>query len=68
MRTIKFRAWDEINNEMVYEKFGSFFGNYITSYEILRKYENIMQFIGIHDKNRKEMDSFIRYWSTYSHR
>ena len=55
MRTIKFRAWDEINNEMVYEKYGSFFGNYLPSHEILRRYENVMQFTGLHDKNGKEI-------------
>ena len=50
MRIIKFRAWDELNQEMVYENPGIFRGGR-SSWEILRLYENVMQFTGLNDKN-----------------
>ena len=54
MRTIKFRAWDELNQEMVYEKTGIFSGGK-SSWEILKLYENVMQFTGLHDNKGKEI-------------
>jgi uncharacterized phage protein (TIGR01671 family) len=55
-REIKFRAWDSISNEMVYETTPkSFFGHCISNYDILRKYETVMQFTGLKDKNGNEI-------------
>lgn len=55
-REIKFRAWDSINNEMIYEKRGVNLGyGGIASYEILKRYSIVMQFTGLLDKNGKEI-------------
>lgn len=55
-REIKFRAWDNINKEMVYETTPIFFfGNCISNYDILRKYETVMQYAEIKDKKDKEI-------------
>jgi hypothetical protein len=51
-REIKFRAWDHIDKEMVYESTAkSFFGHSVSNYDILRKYEVVMQFTGLIDRN-----------------
>ena len=56
MREIKFRAWDEINKEMVYEtEPKSFFGYVLFSYDILKKFETVMQFTGLNDETGKEI-------------
>lgn len=57
MREIKFRAWDEINKEMIYPKDNSSnFGNHpIKPGFILDRYETVMQFTGLLDKKGKEI-------------
>jgi uncharacterized phage protein (TIGR01671 family) len=55
-REIKFRAWDDINKEMVYEtEPKSFFGYVLFSHDILKRFEIVMQFTGLHDENGKEI-------------
>jgi hypothetical protein len=50
MREIKFRAWDSINNEMIYQSDAkSYINKGISNYDILKKYEIVMQFTGIND-------------------
>lgn len=49
-REIKFRAWDHINKEMVYPVSGVFSEGY-RNHELLWKFETIMQFTGLKDKN-----------------
>lgn len=51
MRELKFRAWEEV--EMVYE--GGTSLNYTHSWSLLREYEILMQYIGLKDKNGKEI-------------
>jgi uncharacterized phage protein (TIGR01671 family) len=56
MREIKFRAWDSINKEMVYETNPkSFFGYCISNYTILQKYETVMQYTGMKDRDGVEI-------------
>jgi len=52
MKTIKFRAWDEYNQTMIYPD-EHFFK--LKSHEILGRYETVMQFTGLLDKNGKEI-------------
>ena len=54
-REIKLRAWNEIISEMVYEKNTPHNFGRLNSAEILRMYDNVMQFTGIRDKNGKEV-------------
>ena len=59
MREIKFRAWDGFNKRMIYEPFtirtcasGVIELNF-PSY--LQRWDSIMQYTGLHDKNGKEI-------------
>jgi len=52
MRIIKFRAWDEINNEMTYQTTGL---SGLSNYLILQRYSNVMQFTGKKDADEKEI-------------
>jgi uncharacterized phage protein (TIGR01671 family) len=54
MRTIKFRAWD--GQEMIYpDDYKKASGKHLTVSEILSRFENVMQFTGLHDKNGREI-------------
>ena len=48
MRDIKFRAWDELDNNMIYQ-------DYLSASEILNRFDCIMQYTGLKDKNGKEI-------------
>ena len=50
MREIKFRAWNSI--VMVYQDFPK---GGLTAGEILKRFDNVMQFTGLKDKNGKEI-------------
>lgn len=52
-REIKFRAWNEINKEMIYPRKGAF--NCLSSGDILNKYDKVMQFTGCVDMNEKDI-------------
>jgi uncharacterized phage protein (TIGR01671 family) len=54
MREIKFRAWDDLNKRMIHS-YAKGFNNILSEGDILNRYENIMQFTGLHDKNGKEI-------------
>ena len=48
MRDIKFRAWDELDNNMIYQ-------DYLSASEILNRFDCIMQYTGLKDKEGKEI-------------
>jgi uncharacterized phage protein (TIGR01671 family) len=50
-REIKFRAWDDINNEMIYPKELNVFSSHRESWWILKSYEKVMLWTGLKDKN-----------------
>ena len=54
-REIKLRAWNEIISEMVYEKNTPHNFGRLNSAEILRMYDNVMQFTGLYDNTDKEI-------------
>lgn len=55
MREIKFRAWDNINAKMIYEHAEKESFTYFGSSEILQRFNIVMQFTGLIDKNGKEI-------------
>lgn len=54
-REIRFRAWDEINNQMIYPKIINESFSSLTSGDILNRCENLMQYTGLKDRNGKEI-------------
>ena len=55
MRIIKFRAWDNINKIMLYPAVVKESFTAISSGDLLNKYEIVMQYSGLNDKNGKEI-------------
>lgn len=58
MREIKFRAWDKFDNKMIDSDswyFSEEFEPFIDSVKNCQERYEIMQYTGIHDKNRKEI-------------
>lgn len=55
MREIKFRAWDDINKQMVYEHVNHHSFTYFGPGEILKRFPIVMQFTGLTDKNGVEI-------------
>ena len=53
MRQIKFRAWDKLHGEMWYPVKPGLSG--LRSCDILERFETIMQYTGLKDKNGKEI-------------
>ena len=52
MKNIKYRAWDNLHKEMLYPTKVGLSG--LKSHDILERFENVMQFTGLKDKNGKE--------------
>ena len=48
MREIKFRAWDELDNNMIHQ-------DYLSASEMLNRFDCIMQYTGLKDKEGKEI-------------
>lgn len=55
MRDIKFRAWDNINKIMAYPRIIKQIFSSISSGDLLNRYEILMQYTGLKDKNGKEI-------------
>ena len=53
MREIKFRAWDDQQTCMIYPNQGIV--NNMQSWEILQRFDTVMQYTGLKDKNGKEI-------------
>lgn len=53
-REIKFRAWNETNNEMIYPKKDYFYTG-LTYGNLVDQCDNVMQYIGFNDKNGTEI-------------
>lgn len=53
MRELRFRAWN--GKKMIYEHSASGGFDALTSADILKQFENVMQFTGLRDKNGKEI-------------
>ena len=54
MREIKFRAWDKINKNMIYDRTGTIDQTFF-AYNDLPKGWELMQYTGLKDKNGKEI-------------
>ena len=55
MRDIKFRAWDNINKTMLYPRIIKECFSSISSGDLLNRYEILMQYTGLKDKNGTEI-------------
>ena len=74
-REIKFRAWDDINKEMVFQHVDGL--QSVFNHDILKRFENIMQYSGVKDMNGVEIFEgdivqykhyhiYKKWWSTVS--
>ena len=52
---VKFRAYDEINKEMVYPRIIKESFSAISNGDLLNRYEIVMQYTGLNDRNNKEI-------------
>jgi len=52
---VKFRAYDSINKEMVYPRIIKESFSAISNGDLLNKYEIVMQYTGLNDRNNKEI-------------
>ena len=67
-REIKFRAWDEVNKEMVYPIKPDINISGRASWWILKNYEHVMQFTGLKDKMEREIfEGDIVKWVNTDH-
>lgn len=55
MREIKFRAWDELNKEMVYPNTTNPKKGFFTTSGVFSSYDTLMQYTGMKDKNGVEI-------------
>ncbi len=52
---VKFRAYDEINKEMVYPRIIKESFSAISNGDLLNRYEIVMQYTGLNDRNNKQI-------------